>query len=570
MLHRIKPLAFVLVCTVLLNALGQAEDGKPGARNGEFEMQVDGRSIPVDWQKPISIAPSAQRFLFRIGAAPDPRSFSRVRFRFDGIDDHWREGPGEMFVAVRFLDAAGDQLEQVTFKAIGESGGWSLNVEPPDELGIPKLIRCGATLTHRREIVRVPPKASAFWITISSAGPPATVGCFAVSGMSVLRFPTREGEPELLVPPIALRGNVRPESTPPGWTRDGLRKTMAHVADFGPASAGLVLIDDDPFGHAEWRTSRVDAPRVHPGEDLLVEWNEAFSIGLADRIEVPYAVPASGHYRMTTMRVDQLGNTVDAPRTLSIVVHPPVWQQPWFWVAGCGIAGIGLLALYRVSARKRLREHARQLEQERTLQNERLRISRDLHDDLGARATHISLLSAAAEERAISLEAAREKFAQISTLSRQLIFHLYQTVWAVNPENDHLDALANHLCQLATKQRDCAQVRCRMEISTLPGELQVESQIRHHVSMAFSEAMHNAIKHGKATEITTVIRMEKGGLVIAVRDDGAGFDPAHATEGNGLRNMRQRIEGIGGEMSVESRADRGTEVRFVVPLARMS
>jgi signal transduction histidine kinase len=395
------------------------------------------------------------------------------------------------------------------------------------------------------------------------------MGCLAIEGLSISRLPAKGDKPELLVRPVFSYDEEHVDTLPAGWVRDGLHRSMAQVVHFGarPASEGLAVIDDDAFAHAEWHTSRDAAPQVRPGDRLLVEWNEAFSIGLADRVEVPYAVPAPGRYRFVTTRVDPLGKPMGAETALTIVVPAPIWQRPWFWFAGAGVAGLGVVSLNRAAGRRKIREHSRQLEQERTLQNERLRISRDLHDDLGARATHISLLSAMAEEHASSPEGARASFAQISSLSRELISALYQTVWAVNPENDHLEALTNHLCQLATRQCDAAQVRCRLEVADLPRRHPVASQLRHQMSMAFSEAMHNAIKHGKASEITTTIGVENERLIISVRDDGRGFNPGVEGDGHGLRNMRQRIETIRGSMTVQSSASRGTEIRFSVPVA---
>jgi signal transduction histidine kinase len=530
-------------------------------------VQVDGRTLSADSLKPVSISPTAQRLLFTVGLPLDAPNASRVRYRLEGIDETWREGPGEMFLAVRFLDAAGDQVGQVTFKATGESAGWKPPVELAGRDGSPGL-HCQAALTHRREIVPVPAQAAAFWITISSAGPPATLGCFAVEGITVSRFVAQGSEPELLIRPVFPRDDAPSDAPPAGWVRDGLHRAMAKRVHFGanPTSEGLAIIDDDPTAHAEWHTARDVSPKVRPGDRLLLEWNEAFSVGLADRIEVPYAVPAPGAYRFVATRLDPQGVPTGLETALPIVVLAPAWQRPWFWIGLAAIGGVGIVMRNRSVDRRKIRAHALQLQQERALQSERLRISRDLHDDLGARATHISLLSAIAEEHAALPESDRERFAQISSLSRELAFALYQTVWAVNPENDHLEALVNHLCQLGTKQCSAARLRCRFQVMDLPPDCHVPSEFRHHVCMAFSEAVHNAVKHSQASELIAAITVEEGRLLISVRDNGRGFDPLHPTDGNGLGNLRGRIEAVRGTVTIDSAANRGTDVRFSIPL----
>src|SRR4029078_6810005 len=138
---------------------------------------------------------------------------------------------------------------------------------------------------------------------------------------------------------------------------------------------------------------------------------------------------------------------------------------------------------------------------ERALENERLRIAQDLHDDFGARGTEISIASALAKKKPNRPDTARGGFARISTLSRDLVTALYETVWAVNPENDNLDALGNYLCQMVHQLCEQAKLSCRLRVPELPRDVQVASQLRHNVILAVKEAINNIIKHASATEV---------------------------------------------------------------------
>src|SRR5258707_4043293 len=108
------------------------------------------------------------------------------------------------------------------------------------------------------------------------------------------------------------------------------------------------------------------------------------------------------------------------------------------------------------------------LKQQQALDLDRLRIAQDIHDDLGAQVTQISLLSALAQGNASFPTEAREGFDRISCLCRELVSALYETVWAVNPENDNLDALGNYLCQKMQELCQPAQIRYRVDVSSLP------------------------------------------------------------------------------------------------------
>jgi signal transduction histidine kinase len=210
----------------------------------------------------------------------------------------------------------------------------------------------------------------------------------------------------------------------------------------------------------------------------------------------------------------------------------------------------------------RMQHEMVRLKQQRALERERLRIAHDIHDDLGARVTQISLLSAMSQENPAFPEKARADFDKVSKMSRELVSALYETVWAVNPENDNLEALGNFVCQMVKQLCEQTQLRCRFHVQDLPHTVQVSSQTRHNISMAVKEAVHNIIKHAKASEVTIRISFSDGMLDVSVHDDGSGFRPADNISGNGLSNMKQRLHNISGNCFVESQPGQGTMVRL--------
>jgi signal transduction histidine kinase len=159
-------------------------------------------------------------------------------------------------------------------------------------------------------------------------------------------------------------------------------------------------------------------------------------------------------------------------------------------------------------------------------------------------------------------EKARGDFSAISAMARELVSALYETVWAVNPENDNLDALGNFICQMVDNLCDKAQLPHRLRVADLPRSLQVSSHVRHDLSMAVKEAVNNVIKHAKASELSIYVDWEGTTLTIRVQDNGCGFDPATRSAGSGLENMQRRLEHIGGTCSFHSEPGHGTTVVF--------
>jgi signal transduction histidine kinase len=210
------------------------------------------------------------------------------------------------------------------------------------------------------------------------------------------------------------------------------------------------------------------------------------------------------------------------------------------------------------------------LKGQRALEHERLRIAHDIHDDLGARATQISLLSAMAQETASSPEKARADFTKISQLGRELVSALYETVWAVNPENDHLEAQGNYLCQMVNQLCEGSSIRCRFHVMDLPHDVGISSQTRHNINMVVKEAVNNVIKHSAAVEVTLRMTYEEGILKISIEDDGIGFEPRAQAGGNGLTNMKQRLASIGGTCCIESNPAARTRVLIRLGLDQTS
>jgi signal transduction histidine kinase len=528
----------LLCCTLLAAA---AMDQAPSAA----EVRVDGQTLEARAQG-IRIPASHKAVSFRLGRAPGDagEGTRRMRFRLDGVDSGWRQIESEMCLMVRFTDAAGDQVGQRIFPVDGISAGWRGEIE-------------SSTFTPRRETVSVPAGSARVTVAISSSGPPTAMGVYAVRGLKILR-----SVPAELV--FETKAGSDSEVAPPGWGRSGTRPSMARMVHTGAGDA-FCIVDDDPSAHAEWNLSRAAAPTVQPGELLTLEWAEMYNIGMGNRFEVNYGRLSAGTYRFWSEELDASGKSVIDPRRLDFVVLEPVWKNAWFWISATAPLGFLLWMGCRTIIQRRIRQQLARVEQEHMIERERLRIARDLHDDLGARLTHISLVSGLAENDPQSASA-RESFRHISGMARELVAALYQTVWTVNPENDHLEALIHFLGQLAQNLCEPAGLRCRVHSCTVPSGRRMTSEVRHHITLAVKEAVHNAIKHAGATEITVRIEFADPRLRIVIADNGHGFDPATVAPGHGLANMRRRMEAMGGTMDVEHSSEPGTRIHFEVPI----
>jgi signal transduction histidine kinase len=548
----------VVIILAVIQLVGFAAENKPvslGTNLLQIRL-VEVAGKPVPWQPggTVRLKPYPENISLWFGSLTNaPRIAGRIRYKLDGYDLAWREGNGEMYLAIRFVDSSDEQVDIKIFRAMGESAGWNGTLE-------------SIKLTHRRETVVVPSKACRLHVIISSAGPPATMGIFVVDDMVI----TDSRAEALIRSPFSQKTKDAGDRIPDGWTRDGIVPSMAKIVEIGqnPVHKAFAVLDENATGHAEWRSLKTIAPQVTPGEELVVEWNELYSMGVSDVVNAQYRNLPSGDFQFRVQEATALGLPTGRETSLNIHVAMPFWKEAWFWGIMVVIA-MGLsVATGRYIAWRRMHQEMRRLQQQRLLEQERLRIAQNIHDDLGARVTQISLLSGMAQGSPNLPEKARADFDSISRMSRDLVTALYETVWAVNPENDNLDALGNYLCQMVNQLGGQAQLRCRLHVEDLPGDIQLSSQNRHNIIMTVKEAVHNVIKHAQATEITLNAAYSGHVLTVSIQDNGCGFDMAGNHSGNGLINMKRRLQEIGGNCTIESQSGRGTTVQLRMEVRR--
>lgn len=553
-----RSIGVLWLCTCLILSVG----GLPAiSATNTIEIQsvtVNGHPLRLGSDGSVSLGSFPENATF--GFQPGTNSLRlpiRLRYRLKGYENEWHEGGGEMALNIRFYNEAGDQISQKIFNVHGESAGWTGSLE-------------NSPLSHRRETLVVPSQASRVWVVISSAGPPASVGIYVVANLLVSKSSADQTSTVLIQPPFD-RPLSADDSTavPIGWTKDGIRPSMAKIVRFGeePAIKAFAILDEDPISHAEWRTVKEYAPAVNPGDHLVVEWNEMYSMGVGDFRSVSYQNLPHGTFAFQLMEVNAFGVPTGVETSLTVVVPAPFWSRSWFWSVVLIVLTATIAGGMRYFGWQKMQREMLRLKAQQTLERERLRIAHDIHDDLGARVTQISLLSAMSQENTAFPEKARADFDRISRMSRELVAALYETVWAVNPENDNLDALGNYICQMVNQLCEQSRFRCRFDMVDLPREIQVSSQIRHNIIMAAKEAVHNVIKHAKASEVTIRMTFVDNQITVLVQDDGCGFNPATCQAGHGLGNMKRRLQDIGGQWSIESKPGSGTTIcmRLVIP-----
>jgi signal transduction histidine kinase/ligand-binding sensor domain-containing protein len=295
--------------------------------------------------------------------------------------------------------------------------------------------------------------------------------------------------------------------------------------------------------------------------------------------EVHYPLLAYGPYTFHVQAgsVDQEWFNNEA--TFRFVIPTPIWRTQWalavYIITGLLLAG----ALARMALARRFRHRLAILASQQAMERERMRIARDMHDEIGSKLTKISYMTELAKRELKGQDHLAEKLDSIAGTSRDLLQTLDEIVWAVNPHNDTLEHLAAYLGQYATEYLQNTAVECELHIPRGLPHHPLSAEARHNLFLAFEESLNNALKHAAANRVRVDMQVGRSEFEITIEDNGSGFDPditkalpdqdgvATSRSGNGLRNMRQRLELLGGRCTIRSSQGHGTKVILSVPLA---
>ncbi len=231
-----------------------------------------------------------------------------------------------------------------------------------------------------------------------------------------------------------------------------------------------------------------------------------------------------------------------------------------------GIAILLFIAGFLFISRRQLK---RKLEFEQKLKNDRIRISGDLHDDIGSTLGSISYFSQLARMQHRQPDQDLDDIlVKIEEVSYEAVEKMSDIVWAINPVNDNFEKLLVRMRNFAAGLLKAKNIEFELitDEHILP-EMKIQVVVRKNLFLIFKESIYNASKYAECKKVTVSIGKVPAGIYMEIQDDGIGFDVeiASAYNGNGIRNMRKRAHEIKSEFTVRSGAGKGTNIRILVP-----
>ena len=287
-----------------------------------------------------------------------------------------------------------------------------------------------------------------------------------------------------------------------------------------------------------------------------------------------YIPPGKYSFQVAACNNDGVWNETGA--RIDFEMLPFFWQTTWFRTLAIAalIAASGGLVWF--DTRRRMRRKLERAERQRDIERERARIAQDIHDDLGAQLTRITMMSESAKGDLNDPAKVAAGLGRIYATAHDLTRSMDEIVWAVNPRHDTLESLVAYLEKFAHDWLATAGIRCRLDLPLQFPEWRMTSEVRHNLFLACKEALHNVVKHSGATEVYIRLDIKGNSLVLEIEDNGRGFVTGNGAQrppgtqgrisgGNGLENMARRLAAVGGTCNLQTSSEKGTKVVFTVP-----
>ncbi len=264
-----------------------------------------------------------------------------------------------------------------------------------------------------------------------------------------------------------------------------------------------------------------------------------------------------------------------------VLLQAPTWWtlNKVLWIAGAlgfvMLAAFGWVAVLKRQVAERTHalevqsQERQRAERQREIEQERARVAHDLHDDLGAGLTEVTMLSSLVKSSTTSAEEKNKYLDELAQTARGMVTSLDEIVWAVNPRNDTIASLASYFGSYAQRLLELASIACGLDVAEDLPDHPLDPKFRQEIFLSFKEALTNVVHHAQATQVWVRISVQNDHIVVVVADNGHGLESRKREAGeDGIANMKERLKSLGGVCDIKSEGQTGTTVRFEAPLPR--
>lgn len=247
------------------------------------------------------------------------------------------------------------------------------------------------------------------------------------------------------------------------------------------------------------------------------------------------------------------------------------YEQAKIWIGITLFALIIIVTLFYYKSKKQKSEFLFQSKLNEVklitkLHEQKIEISRELHDNIGAQLTFInSIIESLRKSDGIKDEKNKMKLTAVSDFTKQTISELRDTIWVLNPDNLNGNELKGRMINFIKNAQDSSeQINFKSDID-INSDLNFNSKFGITIMRVFQEIINNAVKHSNANKVTIDVLTKDQSLSISIIDDGVGFN-LDDVDGNGIHNIKNRVSQLDGTVDILSEKNKGTNILISIPL----
>jgi ligand-binding sensor domain-containing protein/two-component sensor histidine kinase len=273
-------------------------------------------------------------------------------------------------------------------------------------------------------------------------------------------------------------------------------------------------------------------------ENYDKDWVDAGTNGFARYANLP-----PGNYTFKVKAANSDGVWNETPTALRIRVLTPWWQSWWFYLLCVSVTGGLIYGWFWFRLQQALR-----------LERLRVKISSDLHDDVG---TLLAGLAMQSEALAITApEKDKGKLQRISEISRNAMAHMRDTVWAIDARKDKWENLLDRMREHAEETLVPRDMRFELTVENIAAQNNIPVELRQNLYLIYKEAITNAARHSNGNTVRVHLKKTpNGGLEMRICDNGTSAEKNYKTTGSGTSNMQMRAKKIGGTLEISREAE---------------
>ncbi len=271
----------------------------------------------------------------------------------------------------------------------------------------------------------------------------------------------------------------------------------------------------------------------------------------------------AGYYTFNA-RVRPKGNTnwiyLSEPFSFSIDEY---WYETLWFKTLLVLSVLGfvffIISLY---FKRKLEKHKVELEKQKAIEDERKRIAKDMHDDLGSGLTKITYLS----QMAMLNKSSDDNLVHINKTSTELVESMSEIIWVMKDENNSWEELLLFIKKYAVEYCSNNNLSVHFDYPEILIQSEVSGEKRRNIFLSIKEVLHNIVKHAEATDVTIKV-VQNNTIHIMIADNGIGITASKGTKtssGNGQKNISERMKSVKATFTIEE--NNGTQIHFIIPI----